>query len=76
MEKVNSYCECNGIPLLDKGEILMVGDSLTSDTSGAVSYGLKSCLFDPSGDLFDKRNDINYKVKSWYELGKILSIRS
>lgn len=76
MEKVNSYCECNGIPLLDKGEILMVGDSLTSDISGAVSYGLKSCLFDPSGDLFDKRNDIDYKVKSWYELGKILSIRS
>ncbi len=73
MEKVNRYSERNNMRKIEKNEILMIGDSLTSDINGAVEYGLKSCLFDPSGDLFDKRDDIDYKVRNWYEIKEMLS---
>ena len=75
MEKVNSYTANHNLPQVEREEILMIGDSLTSDINGAVTYGLKCCLFDPSGTLFYGRNDIDYKVTSWNELREILNER-
>ena len=73
IEKVNRFTDQNNIRKLDKNEILMVGDSLTSDISGAVEYGLKSCLFDPSGRLFGKQQGVDYEIRNWSELKSILT---
>ena len=73
IERVNSFTKQNDIRPLEKNEILMVGDSLTSDISGAVEYGLKSCLFDPSGQLFGKQQGVDYEIKDWSELKSILT---
>ena len=72
IERVNCYTEQNGIRQLTKEEILMVGDSLTSDMSGAVEYGLKSCLFDPSGQLFGKLPGVDYEITCWNDMKEIL----
>jgi len=38
-------------------QVLMVGDSLSSDIEGAVRYGIDSCWFNPSG----KRNGTSFR---------------
>ena len=32
-----------------KEEVLLIGDSLTSDCDGAAAYGLDVCFFNPKG---------------------------
>jgi len=34
----------------DKGSVLMVGDSLTSDIQGGVNFGIDTCWFNPAGN--------------------------
>ena len=57
---------------LERDEILMVGDSLTSDIGGAVEYGLRSCLFDPTGLSFRKLEGVDFEIRSWDELRELL----
>ena len=57
---------------LDRDEVLMVGDSLTSDIGGAVEYGLRSCLFDPRGLSSGKLEGVDYEIGSWKELTDLL----
>lgn len=33
----------------DRNDVLMVGDSLTSDIAGGINAGIDTCLFDPQG---------------------------
>ena len=35
------------------GEVLMLGDSLSSDMAGSIAFGMQSCLFDRSGAVTD-----------------------
>ena len=72
MDRANRFAVTKDTAGLKKEEILMIGDSLTSDISGAVEYGLMSCLFDPSGEAFGKMNDVDYEVKSWKDIEQIL----
>ncbi len=37
------------IPEFDKAETLIVGDSLTSDIRGGISYGIDTCWYNPAG---------------------------
>jgi len=46
-------------------QVLMVGDSLSSDIEGAVRYGIDSCWFNPSG----KKNDTSFRPT--YEIGTL-----
>ena len=72
IEIVNGYMKEHELPNIHKDEILMVGDSLTSDIGGAVAYGLKSCLFDPTGEKFGKIEGTDYEVKNWSEITDVL----
>ena len=74
IERINKYTEQNSIRKLEKYEILMVGDSLTSDISGAVEYGIKSCLFDPTKHLLGKQKGVDYEVTNWNELKNVLTM--
>lgn len=62
----------SGLLPVNKSEILMVGDSLTSDIQGGINYGIDTCWF----NLSNKENDTlikpTYLIKKLKELLDIL----
>ncbi len=59
----------------DKSEVLLIGDSLSSDIAGGCSYGIDTCWINP-GNLENKSGYLpTYTIKSVEELRKILQIR-
>ena len=54
-------------------EILIVGDSLTSDIKGGNNMGIKTCLFSPKPLVYDKNEyKINYVISSLDEIDSVL----
>ena len=53
-------------------EVLLVGDSLTSDIKGANNAGVKSCWYNPEGVACDKDVQIDYEIKDLHEMYEIL----
>lgn len=53
-------------------EVLMIGDSLTSDIKGANNAGIKACWFNPNGVACDKDVQIDYEIKDLYEVYELL----
>lgn len=47
---------------ISKNEILIVGDSLTSDMQGGLNAGIKTCWFNPAGSLADIHNRFDYVI--------------
>lgn len=54
----------------EKSEIIIVGDSLTSDIQGGINYGIDTCWYNPRGKLTDK--NITYDIKHLNELLELL----
>jgi 2-haloacid dehalogenase len=54
-----------------KGEVLIVGDSLTSDIRGGAAYGIDTCWFNPAQEPRTPDVDIRYEIG---ELGELLVI--
>ncbi len=52
----------------DKSDVLMVGDSLTSDMRGGCDYGLDTCWFNPGHLPRDPSLDIRYEITDLREL--------
>ena len=60
---------------LSKGDnVIMVGDSLSSDMHGARSSGLISCWLNPENDSDSTNVNVDYKIQSLNELVEILNI--
>ena len=55
-----------------KSEVLVIGDSLTSDADGALGYGLDFCRYNPDGKP-DEGRVITYTVKKLSEVKDILN---
>jgi 2-haloacid dehalogenase len=55
---------------VDKNEVIIIGDSLTSDIKGGVNYGLHTCHFNPKGTTGSIKAE--YEIKSLYELPELL----
>ena len=53
-------------------EVLLVGDSLTSDIKGANNAGVKACWYNPGGVPCDKDVQIDYEIKDLHEVYEIL----
>ena len=54
-------------------EILIVGDSLTSDIKGGNNMGIKTCLFSTKPLVYDKNEyKINYVISSIDEIYSVL----
>ncbi len=56
-----------------KEEILMIGDSLTSDMLGAVNIGVPRCWYNPDGKVNHSGLPIDYEIRSLQELYSILN---
>ena len=52
-----------------KKEVLIIGDSLSSDIQGGIAYGIDTCWFNPAGKATDLL--VTYTIKN---LGQLLEI--
>lgn len=55
-----------------KEEVLLIGDSLTSDIAGAMNYGIDSCWFNPNRQRRPSGLKIRYEINQLSELIDIL----
>ncbi len=62
----------NHIIPCERDEILVIGDSLTSDMQGANNAELKCCWFNPKGNPKPDNLKIDYEIKSLDEVREIL----
>ncbi|MGD9899452.1 MAG: YjjG family noncanonical pyrimidine nucleotidase [Calditrichaceae bacterium] len=56
----------------DRKDVLLVGDSLTSDMAGGSNYGIDTCWFNPSGIENNSGNSINFEIRNLDELISLL----
>jgi 2-haloacid dehalogenase len=56
-----------------KSDVLIIGDSLTSDMQGGVDYGIDTCWYNPAGIARPASlNSITYEIKHLRELLEII----
>ena len=60
------------IPPCGKDEILIVGDSLTSDMKGGTLAGIRCCWYDPAGRTAPEDLDIEFHIRDLREVRAIL----
>ncbi len=57
----------------DKTEILIVGDSLTSDIRGGDAAGIRTCWYNPDGRVNDQGVRVDYDIRDLREVETILA---
>ena len=55
-----------------KSQVLMIGDSLSSDIQGGADYGLDTCWFNPRGAPRDRDVEVRYEIGRRGELPGLL----
>jgi 2-haloacid dehalogenase len=55
-----------------KSDVLIIGDSLTSDIQGGVDYGIDTCWYNPEGQKQPEGLQITYEIKHLRELLEIV----
>jgi 2-haloacid dehalogenase len=60
-----------GIGFPAKADVLIIGDSLTSDMQGGISYGIDTCWFNPAGKT--STLPVTYMIKNFAQLLEILN---
>ncbi len=55
-----------------KRDILLIGDSLTSDIRGGVDYGIDTCWYSPAGESCPEELSITYEIRHLRELLEII----
>jgi len=63
--------EMIGNPPLE--QVLIIGDSLTSDIAGGLNYGIDTCWFNPSKQRSPQNMDIRYEITELSQLLEILT---
>lgn len=59
-----------------KTEVLIVGDSLSSDIAGGLAYGIDTCWFNPAGQARPDGMSIRYEVARLLDLPSCLAVLS
>ena len=65
-----------GIGQPAKENVLVIGDSLSSDMAGGVGYGLDTCWYNPRNEQDKNGYPITYEIRDLVELLDILKIKS
>ncbi len=55
-----------------KERVLIVGDSLTSDITGGINYGIDTCWFNPDSLCSNDGTNYTYVIKHLYDIKQIL----
>ncbi len=57
----------------DKAEVLIIGDSLTSDIRGGNQFGIDTCWYNPKGKICDQDVSIHFEINHLNEILGIIS---
>lgn len=57
----------------DKRDVLIIGDSLSSDMAGGIAYGIDTCWYNPTGRQADPALPVTYQIQDLAQLPAILS---
>jgi YjjG family noncanonical pyrimidine nucleotidase len=68
LERLNSKREQKILP----SEIMIIGDSLSSDMSGGVQFGMQTCFYNPDKKAVPCEMKLNYNVSSLKEIESII----
>ncbi|WP_172368938.1 YjjG family noncanonical pyrimidine nucleotidase [Sporosarcina jiandibaonis] len=60
------------LQIKDKGKVLIVGDSLTSDIRGGMNYGIDTCWFNPNHKENNSEIEPTYEIHELADLLKIV----
>lgn len=55
-----------------KSDVLLIGDSLTSDMKGGVDYGIDTCWYNPTGERKPDEFAVTYEIQHLRELFEII----
>ena len=55
-----------------KDEVLIVGDSLTSDMQGGINAGILTCWYNPKKAVNDKKLNVDFEIGNLWEIEQIL----
>jgi len=55
-------------------EVLIIGDSLTSDIAGGINYGIDTCWYNPNQRAKPGDMAIRYEVQTLFQLAELLSV--
>jgi FMN phosphatase YigB (HAD superfamily) len=55
-----AFARCGHPP---KRDVLIIGDSLTSDIQGGVNYGIDTCWYNPTGEARPDVLKITYEIR-------------
>ncbi len=55
-----------------RGEVMIIGDSLTSDMAGGSSYGIRTCWYNPKGKPNTSDLKPDYEIRNLWELLPLL----
>lgn len=58
----------NRIGTPPKTDVLIIGDSLSSDMTGGINYGIDTCWYNPNGQQANPNLPITYEIKQLEEL--------
>lgn len=62
------------IGLVDKSEVIIVGDSISSDIQGGENAGIKTVWYNPKGKGHNERPRVDYDIRDLREVYKILGL--
>lgn len=57
-----------------KDQIMIVGDSLTSDMKGGLDANIKTCFFNPQGTVIDRNLNLDYVITDLAKVKEIVGI--
>ena len=55
-----------------KSDVLLIGDSLTSDIQGGIDYGLDTCWYNPAAEPRPDGLQITYEIRHLRELLEVV----
>lgn len=73
MKEYFDYC-FDPIQNIDANEVLIIGDSLSSDMQGGINGNIDTCWFNPKHSKNRNNLKITYKIDSLCDLYDILCI--
>jgi len=55
-----------------KADVLIVGDSLSSDIAGGIAYGIDTCWFNPTGEPVPADLEIAHEIRALHDVPSIV----
>jgi len=56
----------------DKNDVMIIGDSLSSDMAGGINYGIDTCWYNSQNDKNEHNINVTYEIHDLHEILKIV----